>query len=273
VTIALVEFLQSWSWYGNLVLWSLMVPVPLRIPGLVLDGILLCILVRAFWGRRTELVLLLALWLAQTVVLLIWSMRLTTSDAFLADGWEGLMRMGNLSFQVVDSRLEGAFMRSFWVAAFVLPFLVALRWTVRALRNKGSATHGTSCRVGAMGLFAIVLCIMATDVHEFHRLGSCLIESSSPDKRLEVRLVPINAFMDINGVVVLRQGKSIWWMPMGNVGDQLTTRKTEPRFSWEKDTVTLWVDDNRFVFDTRTATPVRPVSQKMKGADATPGHQ
>ena len=59
---------------------------------------------------------------------------------------------------------------------------------------------------------------MVGDIHEVHRMGPSLADSTSPDGKRQVRLVPINALCDVNGVVMFRQTGSLWWFPMDKLG-------------------------------------------------------
>jgi hypothetical protein len=125
---------------------------------------------------------------------------------------------------------------------------------------------------------AFVLVRMVGDIHELHRMGSSLADSTSPDGQRQVRLVPISAFCDVNGVVMFRQTGSLWWFPMDRVGDQLTSDRDKVSFSWDNNTqVRLLVAGTPCgTFDllsgadiSKFATNVRS-SMKVPANDATP---
>lgn len=237
-------------------LWMLLIPPSLVV---LIQGILLGVILKAFWPRKPELILLAVLWLAQATILIAWTMGITTSDAFLAGGWENLLKVRPSEPGVLDSYLENTLMGVFWILAYTVPILVVILSIIRIIRRQPQAMRGTAFRVIALLLVVAVLYAMAGDTHEFHRMEPVLLESVSPDSQLRVRLVPINALCDVNGVVLVRYPGSKWWMPMGNIGDQLTTTTlSELKFEWGEDRVTLWVGQEAHVFDTTTATPLKP---------------
>ena len=63
-----------------------------------------------------------------------------------------------------------------------------------------------------------------------------LADSTSPDGKLQVRLVPIAALCDVNGVVMFHVTGSLWWFPMDKVGDQLTFDRDKVDFVWDSNT-------------------------------------
>jgi hypothetical protein len=219
--------------------------VPLPFVKLV-HGILLALVLRGFWQRWVELVLLLTLWLGQTIVLVAWTFGITASDAF----WDQIVRGGwNPYGLVLDSYFYEAFMTVFRYAASGILAVVVLASLVRlgaVLVRRRKPKPGTAWRFLALVVAVLVLVRMFADTREFHRMGASLADSTSPDGRFQVRLVPINAFADVNGVMMFRQAGSSWWYPMGRVGDELTTDRDDLSLVWDSNTqVRLLAGDRR----------------------------
>ena len=205
-------------------------------PVMLLDGILVCLILKGFWRRWPEASLLLLLWLAQTTILFAWAARITTSDAFLA-----LHRFSALNVHgvVIDSRVQETVMNLFWYAAGVILLVVVLAMITRlgfGVVRRQKRARGTVWRIVTVLLaFLIVLCVRC-NIRESHRMGASLADTVSPSGAYEVRLVPIDAFADVNGVAVFHSPGSMWWYPMGTVGDELTGGRHHVRFVWDDET-------------------------------------
>lgn len=230
--------------------------VPLG-PVMLLDGILVCLIFKGFWRRWPEVSLLLLLWLAQTTILLAWTARITASDAFLSVQRNVL----NIYGVIIDSRAQETVMNLFWYTTGVILPVVVLIMIARLgfqIVRRHERAKGTAWRVATVLLaFLIVLCVRC-NVRELHRMGASLADTVSPSGAYEVRLVPINAFCDVNGVVVFRSSGSTWWHPMGKVGDELTSRRHSVRFVWDDETQVRLLVGGRVsgVYDLTIATDI-----------------
>ena len=214
---------------------------------MVVDGILLGLVLKAFRRHRLELPLLLVLWFGQTTVLIAWTIRITASDAFLTVPEKYLTGSWNLYGTVIDSHFQETFMTVFWYAAAGIGGIVVSAALVRLgilLHRRRKPQRGAVWRVLTLVLTVLILARMRGDVREFHRMGASLADTTSPDGGFDVRLVPINAFADVNGVIMFRQAGSLWWYPMATVGDQLTFDQDNIRLIWDSNTqVRLLVGD------------------------------
>jgi hypothetical protein len=213
---------------------------------MIVDGILLSLVLKAFWHRRPELALLLAAWVGQTGVLLIWAVGLTPSDAFMDRRWGVAWNPWGL---VMDSRLLECLMAAFWYATLCILTAVVLGCLLRGGLLRGHRKKwggGTTWRLATVLVMIFVLTRMFGDAHEFHRMGASLADSTSPDGDRQVRLVPICTFCDVNGVLVFRNaGWRLWWPFEDPVGNYLTGNTNNVHFVWDNNSeVRLFVGDH-----------------------------
>lgn len=230
---------------GALVRWSevaftlfLLGPFVPRGFVMVLDGILLGVILKGYWRRWPELLLLVGLWLVQTAVLLAYGLQITAADAFWALPDRIPFSGGNIFGLVIDTHVQGTVMKVFWYGAGIVLLVVTSTMLARfgvAVFRKQKLQRGWVWRLATIGLLLIALGCLLGDAHQSLWMGVSLADTTSPDGRRDVRLVPINAFADINGVVMFRTTGSLWWYPMGTVGDELTFNWDRVRFVWDSD--------------------------------------
>lgn len=204
---------------------------------LLLEGVLLGLLLKAYWRRWIEMGFLLLLWTGQTAVLLAWGAKITSADARAHNRWR-LVSGWNPEGLVLDSRVEAVAMGTFWIASVLVLgglLAVAVVEIILRIRKKRSA-KGLVWRILAILLAGFILFRMSADTHELIRMHVCLAESTSPDGKRDIRLVPRGAYIHVNGMVLCRQSGSLWWTALGTAGSRLWREWNSARFAWEGDT-------------------------------------
>lgn len=175
----------------------------------------------------TSFVLLLIL---QAVVLLCWIRGWTAVSAF------HLAIQGGSRF-VINPRLEDGLLIVFWVlAAFTIA--VAVEQMVNQFRStegnvSARAHHKRQLGVLALESFLLLgLSSSSTNIRNSARDVN-VPASVSSDGNKKIMLIPINAFIDTNGVIVVRQNALVS-KAVGGVGD-LLTEADGGRFVWASD--------------------------------------
>jgi hypothetical protein len=134
-------------------------------------------------------------------------------------------------------------MIGFWLlAAFVFALLV--EHLVDAFLNKRETT-GKLFYLKRMGIFALeglLLLGMYSGIVNYKRQApdTGVATSVSPDGKRSIQLVAMNAWIDVNGLVIVREGRSLIWSTAGELGDVLT-EADGGRFVWSADNSTAFL--------------------------------
>ncbi|MDX6693184.1 MAG: hypothetical protein QOF02_787 [Blastocatellia bacterium] len=231
---------------------------------LALTALLATFGVRFFHQSKLVRAMLRGLLIFQAVILLAWTECWTATSVFkkasLEPGWP-----------VIDPQLESALMSAFWmIAAFVVALTVEHLLNFRFLLNPRSAKE-SSFRKQALILVCELLLLLAlnSSVVNFGRFSRDvkIAASVSADGSKEARLVPLNAWIDVNGVLIARRPRSIIWRTIGAIGDSLT-EADGGRFVWSNDGSKVYLllnyyqekDSPALGFDFETNTAIDPKS-------------
>ena len=207
-----------------LVLFLLMIIPPWLLLGLPLAGVIWTWI--GFRGRRVQIALLTAAGGLELAVLVVWSTGTTAAGAFQYGGFD-------VNRLVLPPELETTLMRVFW-AGLCVPaagLVIAWAWRLAKADRFPGSLKGLRARAPAIVLLAFTaLCIRANHLNLMRMHGS-LGRSMSPDGRTEVSLVPINCFVDTNGLLIYRKTGAFWWRTAATIGDQLTL-SPRAQFQW-----------------------------------------
>ncbi|HEY0404914.1 MAG TPA: hypothetical protein VGC89_04260 [Pyrinomonadaceae bacterium] len=187
--------------------------------------------VKVFSRSRLLRASLLVLLIYQEVILFSWTEGWTVASAFDKSSSE-------LGWPVIDPQLENALMMAFWLlAAFVFAMTIEHLLNCRFKLRMGSFDRA-SFRKKALILVceALLLSSLNSGVVSFRRVSRDvrIASSVSADGAREARVVPLNAWIDTNGLVIARRPKSIIWRTIGTIGDSLTEAEGG-RFVWSDD--------------------------------------
>jgi hypothetical protein len=166
----------------------------------------------------------------QALILFAWWLGVTAESAF--DHWsqDELLAAG---IPVLDPALESVLMRLFWIgAAVVLALTIESLITGLVSRESGLATNRAGMLVFLLLIEGFVLTSIVFSRANFHRTSTRPIVSSvSTNGSGEIRLVPMQVFADVNGVVIVRRPGARVWRTAEGIGDWLTESRGE-RFVW-----------------------------------------
>jgi hypothetical protein len=131
----------------------------------------------------------------------------------------------------------------FWLLAAFL-FALFVEHLVDALLNnrETAGEHFYLKRIGVFALEGILLLGMYSGIVNYKRQGhdTGVATSVSPDGKRSIQLVPMNAWIDVNGLVIVREGRSLIWSTAGELGD-LLTEADGGRFVWSADNSTAFL--------------------------------
>jgi hypothetical protein len=213
-------------------------PVPVVL-GITIGAAALAVL--ALWRRPLFLPPILAFLLFQSGILLLWLAGATAGAYF--NTWPPPS-----DATVLDPDIENDLMGGFAIAAPIAAVvaIVSAIWPGRKAAGEG---HRTVPRrwLRVLVTVAIGFSSLATwaNLNNYRRMSGTggVPTSVSPDGSREVRLVPMNCWIDVNGVVLARRPGEWWYKPLGCVGDELS-QSGGGQFEWLADStgVQLWLE-------------------------------
>lgn len=229
---------------------------------LILTAAAAWLVIRVFAHSKLVSSLLLALFIGQAVILFSWFEGWTAASAYMNHSREA-------GLPVIDPQIENRLMTIFWLsAAFVMAVLI--EHLIESFRSIKTEIVGRSSRKAQMGimLFATFLLLsLHSNVVNYCRIprNVNIPTSLSPDGRREVQLVPINAWIDTDGIAIAREPHSLIWRTIGKVGDVLT-EADRGRFVWSGDSSKVYLllnlrgtqDYTVLGFDFKTNQPINP---------------
>ncbi|OLE54776.1 MAG: hypothetical protein AUG51_06630 [Acidobacteria bacterium 13_1_20CM_3_53_8] len=149
-----------------------------------------------------------------------------------------------IGLTVIDPQLENKLMIIFWLlaallVAFIIEHLINSFLSIETnLYNKSSQ----KAQVGTL-LFAafLLLSLNSNSMNDRRITRDIHIPASiSPDGIREAQLVPMDAWIDTNGIVIVRKSRSLLWRTVGDVGDILTDADGG-RFVWSNDSSKVYL--------------------------------
>lgn len=227
---------------------------------LVLSIALTAPVYRIFRDGKVLRVAFLALVALQSVILVFWLEGWTAASAFV-----NARRLGQ---SVVAPQLEHVFMIGFWLWAALVFALLADHLIEVFLKNRETTgKHFYKKRIGILLLEVLLLLGLHSSVVSFKRMGPDVnvASSVSSDGIKSIQLVPMNAWFDTNGLVIVREGRSPIWSTAGAIGDTLTFADSG-RFVWSTDDQTVFLllnlhgqkDVPMYGYNFRTSMEVHP---------------
>jgi hypothetical protein len=198
----------------------------------------------------------------QTLVLILWLISWTAASAFENHD----VSVGQI---VIDPRLEHLLMIVFWLlAAFVSALTIEhLINHFLSKRTEPKEKNYHIVRLGFVLLQSFLLLSIYSSMPNYRRqIGEVNVpNSSSPDAVREIQLVPMNALIDTNGIVIVRKPHALFWRTVGSVGDELTGAESG-RFVWSPDSSRVYLllnvgdrkDDPVLGYDFKEAKNVEP---------------
>jgi hypothetical protein len=209
------------------------------VPTSILLVLSIAVMGAVYWIFRDGKVLRIAfpaLVALQTVILVFWLEGWTAASAFVKHS-RGLGR------SVIDPQLEHAFMIGFWLsAALVFTLLVDHLIDIFLKNRETTGRHFYKKKISILLLEVLLLMGLHSNRVSFMRNGRNVnvVSSVSQDGMKSIQLVPMNAWIDTNGLVIVREGRSPIWSTAGEIGDSLTMADSG-RFVWSTDDQTVFL--------------------------------
>lgn len=192
---------------------------------LLLTLLLAPLAILAFRPSRVVSVGLTALFAAQAGIITLWLLGWTGASFY----WNHSTRVGAI---VLDPSIESYLMTGFWILVAIV-----LALGVEGIIDSFLASQSLF-ETRHLGLVALLICeVFLLSLMRFGRIGfvgsseRAAVSSRSPSGNREIRLLPMQSFMDTNGIVIQREQRSIVWRSVGQIGD-LLTESSEERFIW-----------------------------------------
>jgi hypothetical protein len=168
--------------------------------------------------------------ISQALILTAWLLGWTAESAFNRWRQDDLLATGRA---ILDPQLEWVLMNLFWIgAAFVLA--IAIEILVYPYLSRESGYPSNSRRPFILLLLFegfIVVALTFSSVNYRRSFFKASVSSTAPDAKREIRLVPMNAFFDRNGLVISRKPGALVWRTVAGIGDLLSESHAE-RFVW-----------------------------------------
>lgn len=203
------------------------------IPNLILRALTLItafLAITAFRQNKLVLVAFFVLLISQLLILFSWSQGWTAASAFQ-------FRPSKIGLPVIDPNIERKLM-----IVFVLTAAGVFALIIEHLLSSVFISKPRSLK----NLNISRTCILLLEIFLFVSLFSSIViyrqmfvvrnipPSVSPSGSKEIKLVPMNCWIDVNGIVITRTPKSIFWKTTGQVGDILSEAESG-RFVWSND--------------------------------------
>lgn len=198
----------------------------------------------------------------QALVLILWLGGWTAASAFEQHD----NAVGRI---VIDPRLEHWLMILFWLLAALVSALT-IEHLINHFLSTGTAPnekHYHKVWLGFVLLQSFLLFSIYSSMPNFRRQAYevNVPNSSSPDAAREIQLVPMNALIDTNGIVIVRKPHALFWRTVDSVGDELTGAESG-RFVWSPDSSRVYLllnvgdrkDDPVLGYDFKEAKNVDP---------------
>jgi len=162
---------------------------------------------------------------SQLVVLFGWVTGKTAAASFMRYAVDHTDR-------VIDPAIESVLMNLFWGGAIVLTLIICL-CTYRKYITP--PRKGIGIRTAIIIAEIMLLVAMKANLTNFRRMPDdpLNVRSRSPDQRNEIILVPMNCWIDRNGLILTRHSQEFWWTPVADLGDILT-EIDRAWFEWEQ---------------------------------------
>ncbi len=200
------------------------IPLPFLLGAVLLLGIWAFLLLHKSFGAIVAVGLMSVV---EIVVLLAWLMPITAAAVFNQYPLD-------LNAKVFPPSVENLVMPFVWVGILVSIAVAAWRGFVvkRQSRGRTSVLHVAIWTVAQLVLLSAVWC----NLNNFRRMprDPFNVESVSPNGMWTARLVPMNCWIDRNGLVIVRHRGTFWWRPVADLGDILT-ECNQVRFEWKTD--------------------------------------
>ena len=174
---------------------------------------------------------------------MMWTLKLTATTAFHAFFFR------SFDAPVLDPGVEKGIMKLFWIVTGLLVLIFAVLSTKRVLKQLPSTDRlGRAVRIVSFALVLFLLMCIHFSWSNGSRVGPGLAEGISPDGQREVLLVPMDSFVDMNGLVLWRRPGEFWWHSTAKIGDVLTGTDVA-EFVWDADSarVVLVCDGRDYV--------------------------
>ncbi len=224
VLIGSIDSVRVAVFYGGMLLG--LIPTVAVLIFSVLTAVLVLIL---FKDHKLIRWMLLALLICQGIILFAWIQGWTAASAFRNHSPSAVL-------PVIDPQLEEWSMILFWLFA-ALVIAVSIEHLIHPFLSSTSEVRTLNKAHVSVLLFEILLLVtFNSNFVNFMRNGRDVrvSHSTSPDGNREIRLVPLNAFIDTNGIMITRKPGSPLWRTVGEIGD-LLTETDGGRFVWSND--------------------------------------
>lgn len=179
----------------------------------------------SFRQNRVAIGVSISLLMSQALILTAWLLGLTAESAF--------DRHSPLGHPILDPQVEWVLMKIFWIGA-ALVLLSAIIGLAKNRLSREFCLPTNTRRILVLLLLLegfIVVTLTVSSVNYRRSFYRSSVSSVSPGANREIRLVPMNAGFDVNGVVISRRPGALVWRTVGEVGDLLSESDGE-RFVW-----------------------------------------
>jgi len=182
----------------------------------------------AFPQRKFPFVAFLIFLMSQAILLTVWSFGWTAESAF--------NRHLPIGAPVLDPQLDWVLMNLFWVGAAFALGLASEAMLHRYLSHEAGFPTRTRRMVILLvlleGFLVVSLTVSRVNYRRYGR--GCfkpIVSSAARGANREIRLLPMNAGFDTNGLVISRRPRALVWRTAGEIGDLLSESDGE-RFVW-----------------------------------------
>jgi hypothetical protein len=204
---------------------------------LALTAIITHFAINVFHSCKLLRWMFLVLLISQSVILFAWMEGWTAASAFEKHSYE-------IGLPIIDPKLEHALMIAFWLIA-ALVVAIAIEHLLNSHFKVGASSFGKHAHKKQMLVLVFemfLLMAVSSSIVNFRRMpsGVNVPSSLSSDGTKEIQLVPMNAWIDTNGLVIARRPNSLIWRTVGEIGDTLTGADSG-RFVWLNDSSKVYL--------------------------------
>ncbi len=214
--------------------------------GLVPEGILIgftfiagWLIVRSLRGRRWAILGSASVLTLQAAILTAWMNCWTATSAF--EHFSG-PDQGVVCDPTVERIMKWLFGAGAICMLIVLARVVFRRLDalVRSQQEQRSLRRSAGL---ALAVEVFILLSMLGNMNTFRSMSSSTLYGQSPDRMIDVGMVPMNCMIDVEGLVIYRQKGTLWWHSLGRIGDILTGC-SGGSFQWSDDSENVTLNMN-----------------------------
>lgn len=206
------------------------------LPSFIPSSILLVLTAALTWlglkilgPNKLLLIAFVALLSFQSAILFCWVEAWTATSAY----YDRSVKSGSL---VIDPAFEDVAMVAFWLlAAFVAALIIEQLFRHAIVNFPGKHLPKRSVALVVLGEGLALLSLYSNHINHDRMPGKVIAQhSSSSNGKRQIQLIPVDRWLDTNGLIIAKEADALMWRRIGKIGDILTEADAA-WFQWSED--------------------------------------